>query len=390
MSAAVKMKISFKCSARLWLGRLGVRGTRLVIIHRVAMKLLMIVVLLLAVAGCGSGSSPGSSPGAGPSAENDSAAGETSQGAGRLVVYSGRSEDLIGPVLESFQAETGVQVDVRYGETAELAAVLLEEGAASPADVFIAQDAGALGAVAKEGLFAELPASILDKVEPRFRSPDGHWVGVSGRARVVVYNTSNLTEADLPDSILGFTDPKWRGRIGWAPTNGSFQAFVTALRVVEGEDAARQWLEGILANEPRAYPSNRPAVEAVAAGEVDVAFVNHYYLLRLKAEHGDDYPAANYYLKGGDTGAMINVAGAGILRSSQNAAAAQRLLEYLLSDSTQTYFAENSFEFPLVDGVAVQNPDLPDLDEIQTPDIDLSDLSDLERTLELLRDVGAL
>lgn len=352
-----------------------------------------LLILALAVAGCGTGNNSQPATADGPSTGGETAGDETGQqqdpGPQRIVVYSGRSEDLVGPVIEKFQNETGITVDVRYGDTAELAAVLVEEGQVSPADVYIAQDAGALGAVAAAGLLAELPDSILDKVEPRFRSPDGQWVGITGRARVVVYNTNNLTEADLPDSILDFTDPVWKGRIGWAPTNGSFQAFVTALRVVEGEETARQWLQGILANEPRVYPRNGPAVEAVAAGEVDVAFVNHYYLLRLKAEHGDDYPAANYYLKGGDTGAMINVAGAGIIKHSENVSAAQQFIEYLLSEDAQTYFAEESFEFPLAAGVT-PSIDVPDLSEIQTPDIDLSDLADLERTLELLREVGAL
>lgn len=356
--------------------------------------LILVCALSIMLAGC-SLSGNNQSSGAGDTdsaAPADSTSGADNTGdsePGRLVVYSGRTEDLVGPVIANFEAATGIQVDVRYGDTAELAAVLLEEGEVSPADVFIAQDAGALGAVAKEGLFAELPSSILERVEERFRSPQGLWVGVTGRARVVAYSTERLSEDDLPDSILGFTDPIWRGRIGWAPTNGSFQAFVTALRHVEGEDVARQWLEGIIANQPRVYPRNAPAVEAVAAGEVDVAFVNHYYLLRLKAEHGGDYPVANYYLKGGDTGALINVAGAGIVKHSKNMAAAERFLEYLLSDEAQKYFAENSFEFPLVPGIE-RNPELPSLDEIETPDIDLSDLDDLERTLELLRDVGAL
>lgn len=308
---------------------------------------------------------------------------------GRLVVYSGRNENLIGPIIERFREETGVEVEVRYGDTAELAATLLEEGDRSPADVFIAQDAGALGAVAREGLFRELPEGILSRVEPRFRSPEGMWVGLSGRARVVVYNTQHLSEADLPASIFDFTDPRWKGRIGWAPTNGSFQAFVTAMRAVHGEDATRRWLEGILANEPRSYPSNAPIVEAVAAGEIDVGFVNHYYLLQLKAERGDDFPAANYYPADGDIGALVNVAGAGILRSAAHPQAAERFLEYLLSEDAQRYFAESTFEYPLVQGVPAPE-DVPPLESVKTPDVDLSDLWDLEGTLELLRDVGAL
>ena len=307
---------------------------------------------------------------------------------GSLTVYSGRSEELVGPLLEQFTAATGVEVEARYGDTAEMANLILTEGENSPADVFFAQDAGALGAVAAEGLLAELPGETLDQVEERFRSPSGEWVGVSGRARVVVYNTDAVSEADLPDSILGFTDSDWSGRIGWAPTNGSFQSFVTALRVLEGEEGARAWLEGIEANEPSVYEGNGAALDAVIAGEIDVAFINHYYLMQRLAEE-PDVPAANFFLTDGDPGALVNVAGAGILTTAANAEAAQTFVEYLLSEEAQTYFAEETKEYPLVEGVE-PNADLPALGEIGTPDIDLSDLSDLEGTLELLQEVGIL
>ena len=237
---------------------------------------------------------------------------------GPLTVYSGRSASLVEPVLDSFTETTGVEVEVKYADTAELAAILLEEGGRSPADVFFAQDAGALGAVAEAGLFAALPQDLLARVPAAYRSQDGEWAGVSGRARTVAYTTAEAIE--LPESILGFTDPSWSGRIGWAPANGSFQSFVTALRAVEGEEAARAWLEGILANDPVAYPKNTAAVEGVATGEVDVAFVNHYYLLRLLAEHGEDYPVAQSFLDGGDAGALVNVAGVGRLASSDQGA----------------------------------------------------------------------
>ena len=303
-------------------------------------------------------------------------------------MYSGRSEELVGPLLEQFTAATGIDVEARYGDTAEMANLILTEGEESPADVFFAQDAGALGAVAAQGLLAPLPAEILDGVDERFRSPSDEWVGVSGRARVVVYNTETVSEADLPDSIFGFTDPEWSGRIGWAPTNGSFQAFVTALRVIEGEDRAREWLEGIQANDPNVYEGNNPALEAVIAGEVEVAFINHYYLMQHLAEN-PDATAANYYLTDGDPGALVNVAGAAILGSSEKGDAALALVEYLLSEPAQEYFATETKEYPLAAGVE-PDPNLPSLDEIGTPEIDLSDLSDLEGTLELLQDVGIL
>lgn len=306
---------------------------------------------------------------------------------GPLTVYSGRSESLVGPVLEAFTEATGIDTQVKYADTAELAAILIEEGDRSPADVYFAQDAGALGAVAQAGLLAPLPDDLRASVPAAFSDEDGRWVGVSGRARTVAYTT--LEDVQVPDSILAFTAPQWSGRIGWAPANGSFQSFVTALRVVEGEDAARAWLAGILANDPVAYPSNSAAVEGVAAGEVDVAFVNHYYLLRLLAEHGEDYPVVQAFFTGGDTGSLVNVAGVGRLASSDQPEAAEALVGFLLSEDAQDYFSTSTYEYPLVAGVPA-DPRLPDIASIEAPEVDLSALADLQGTVELLRDVGAI
>lgn len=313
----------------------------------------------------------------------------SSQDMGPVVVYSGRSEALVGPLFEEFERATGIDVRVRYGDTAELAATLLEEGSRSPADLFFAQDAGALGAVAAAGLFEKLPQPLLDRVEPRFRSPHGSWIGVSGRARVVAYSTERVRPEELPDSITGFTDPRWKGRIGWPPTNGSFQAFVTALRKTLGEDGARQWLLGVKANEPKAYRNNTAIIQAIAAGEIDVGFVNHYYLYQFLAERGPSLPVRNYHPRAGDAGAMVNVAGVGLLKSSQHKEAALRLIDFLLSRQAQEYFASQTYEYPLVVGVPA-HPDLVPLERIKTPHIDLGDLADLETTLELLWETGVL
>ena len=302
-----------------------------------------------------------------------------------LTVYSGRNENLVGPLLEQFEEDSGIAIQVKYGGTAEIAATILEEGANSPADVFYAQDAGALGALQAENRLAALPDAVLNAVEPRFRSPQGQWVGTSGRARVVVYNTESVKPEDLPPSILDFTDPIWKGRIGWAPTNGSFQAFVTAMRVTLGEDRTRAWLVGIKANEPKVYPKNTPTVQAAVDGEIAVGFVNHYYLFRIRAEQGN-VPAENYFPPNGDLGAMINVAGAGVIAGTKNQAAAEQLVAYLLSRQAQEYFATETYEYPLAHGVAAHS-DLPPLATIQTPDIDLSDLADLRGTLQLLQEV---
>ena len=306
-----------------------------------------------------------------------------------VTVYSGRSQELVGPILERFAGDSGIDVRVKYAGSAELAATLLEEGDRSPADVYIAQDAGALGAVEAEGLFAKLDDDILASVSEAFRSPSGAWVGLSGRARTIVYNTDDIDPADLPDSLLDFTDPQWKGRIGWAPANGSFQAFVTALRLVHDEDVARDWLEGIQANEPIEYPKNTPIVAAVGAGEIDVGFVNHYYLHRFLAEQGESFAARNYYTAPGDVGTLINVSGAGILDSSERKGAAAELLRFLLDTEAQRYFSEETFEYPLVAGVEA-NADLRSIAELQPVKLDLGRLEDLEGTLKLLRATGVL
>lgn len=312
------------------------------------------------------------------------------QGGSTLTIYSGRNENLIGPLIEQFEEDTGIEVEVRYGDSAELALQLIEEGENSPADIFFAQDAGSLGAVADAELFDELSEDILDLVEPRFRSEDGLWIGLSGRARVFVYNTEALSEDDLPASILDFTAEEWSGRIGWAPTNGSFQAFVTALRLVEGEEAAETWINGILENDAQVYPDNSSIVAATAAGEIDGGFVNHYYAYRLLSEN-PEAPIANYFFPDGDLGSIINVAGAGILDSSENKILAQRFLLYALSLRGQQYFVDNTFEYPLLRFGEFELPEnLPPLEEIETPEIDLSALDDLQATLDLLESTGAL
>lgn len=347
----------------------------------------------LIVSACSSGTSTPSATASAtePSAPSVSATAEPSASglSGTLTIYSGRSESLVGPLLDRFGPESGLDVQVNYASTSELAATILEEGDASPADVFFAQDGGALGALAAEGRLTELPAATLDRVDDRFRSPDGVWVGVSGRARVVVYDTRVLSEADLPTTILGYTDPGWKGKIGWAPTNGSFQSFVTAFRVLRGDDAARAWLEGIQANEPKVYEGNGAVLAAVAAGDVQVGFINHYYLMGQLAEGGEDFPVRNHFLPNGDVGALVNVAGAGILTTSKNPAAAQAFVDFLLTAASQQYFADETYEYPLVAGIAA-DPRLVPLADISSPDVDLSDLADLEGTLRLIQEAGVL
>jgi len=306
-----------------------------------------------------------------------------------LVIYSGRSESLVAPIIEEFSLATGISVEVRYGSTSEIAATLLEEGANSPADIFFAQDPGGLGAVANEGLLVALPDEILSMVDERFVSPQNLWVGVSGRARVVAYNTDTLNPSDLPTDMWGFTEPEWRGRIGLPPTNGSFQTMVTAMRQLWGEELTRDWLLGIMANEPVFYEKNTPTVAAVAAGEVEVGFVNHYYLHRFLTEEGENFSARNFYLSSSGPGSLVMVAGAGRLATSENEANALAFLEFLLSNQAQQYFAVETFEYPLREGISLAS-DLTPLFDIDIPSISLGQLSDIRATVALLQEVGML
>ena len=329
-------------------------------------------------------------PVADPVADPEAGEGTPFAAGGELTIYSGRSESLVGPLIERFAAATGIEAEIRYAGTPELAATILEEGDDSPASVFFAQDAGSLGLLAKEGRFRTLPEELLEKVDPRFRSPDGLWVGVSGRARVLVYNTEELVESDLPTSVLDLTDPMWKGKVGWAPENASFQAFVTALRLIEGDDAARDWLEGMLANETANFgDSNSAIVKAVGSGDVQVGLVNHYYVYAVKKEEGEDFPVDNHFFAAGDPGSLINVAGVGVLADAADADRALAFVEFLLSEDAQTYFAEETSEYPLIPGIPVRQG-LKPLAAIGSPEIDLSDLADLQGTLDLLTEVGVL
>ena len=306
---------------------------------------------------------------------------------GKLVVYSGRKESLVAPIITQFGNATGIEVEVKYAKTAALANLLLEEGSKSPADLFWAQDPGGLGSV--EGILSTLPEDTLNSVPVWAQSPDDKWVGVSGRARTVVYNNKTMDASELPDDMWGFTDPKWKGKIGWAPTNASFQVMVTGMRAAWGEDMAKKWLTDIQANEPIVYPKNTPQVAAAAAGEIEVGFVNHYYLHRFLSEEGEDFSARNHHLPAGGPGSLIMVSGAGILDSGANKENAQKFIDFMLSPVAQQYFASQTFEYPLIEGVKTSLVLTP-LAEINSPEIALKDLADLDGTVKLLQETGIL
>lgn len=303
-----------------------------------------------------------------------------------LTVYAGRNEKLIGPILGRFTQKTGIAVDVRYGSTSELVATLLEEGEHTPADLFISQDAAALGALSESGQLRELADATLERVPARFRSPNGDWVGLSGRARVVVYNTDRMTSDQLPQSLAEVVDGKFRGRWGVAPTNASFQAHMALVAALGGEEALAELLSGMVANEPNRYAKNAPIVSAVIAGEIDWGLTNHYYLWRALKEN-PDAPAKNHFMPAGDASSFINMAGVGVLSEHVDAPG---LIDFLLSDEAQTYFAEETFEYPLVPGVPA-SVDLPALDQMATPDADYRDVSaTLEGALRLISDSGLI
>ncbi len=307
-----------------------------------------------------------------------------------LVVYSGRSKGLVHPIIKQFEKETGIIVKVRYGNTAQLAVALLEEGSESPADLFWAQDAGALGTVSKQGLFQTLPESILLTVPDKFRNAKGTWVATSGRARVLAYAPERVKAEELPNSIFELTEPKWEGRVGWAPQNASFQAFVTAMRVFKGEKKAEEWLRGMKANGAKNYPKNTPIIQGLAAGEIDLGLPNHYYLMRFK-KSDSGFPVEQTFFTSGDAGNLVNVAGIGVLKSSTRAEEVSSFVEYLLSPKVQQLFVSEIFEYPVTDAVIPSEKLLP-LDELLklTPELDLEKLDDLEGTLNLLRKVDIL
>jgi iron(III) transport system substrate-binding protein len=307
--------------------------------------------------------------------------------AGSLTVYSGREEEIVAPLLAAFEEETGITLDIRYGSSSELAAQIAEEGENTPADVFFSQDAGALGAISSQ--LTALSQAQLDRVPEAFRAPDGLWVGTSGRARVVAYNTEAYSEGDLPDTIDGYLDPKFKGKLGIAPTNASFQAFVTVMRLERGDEKTKEFLNALKANDAQTYEKNGAIVEAIARGEIDLGLVNHYYVGLLKNEQ-PDAPVANRFLAAGDPGSFVNIAGIGVLGAGDQVTAG-KLVDYLLSDEGQAFYATESAEpeYPLVAGAPAPEG-LPALSTLQGANpVSFADLgAEAKNTLELLNEVG--
>lgn len=304
-----------------------------------------------------------------------------------LVIYSGRNEKLVKPLLDELEKAVGTTVAVRYGESAELAAQIQEEGAKTKAGLFFSQDAGALGALSAQGLLEKLPQASLDRVDAGFRGNAGDWVGTSGRVRVIAYHPGQVPK--VPDTVHDLVKPEWKGKIGYAPTNASFQAFVTGMRVLEGDDATRTWLKGLKANEPKVYDNNLKVLDAVGKGQVSLGLVNHYYWYEQVAEKGEAKVKAKiHFLPAGDPGGLVNVAGVGIVKGSDQAAAAHKAVDFLLSEKAQKYFAEDTKEYPLAAGVTSTVKALPPLASLDAPKIDLGKLESLQETLKMLQEAG--
>ena len=314
---------------------------------------------------------------------------EVEKPAGKLVIYSGRKESLVGPIIEQFQSMTGIEVDVNYGTSTEIASQLMLEGEKSPADVFYAQDPGAVGSVVD--MLSPLSGDILEQIPDWAKSDQGKWVGVTGRARVLVYNTDNVKPEDLPLTLNGLCDEKWKGRMGWAPTNSSFQTMVTAMRQLWGEEKTKSWIECMIANEVAVYPKNTPQVEAAGKSEIDIGLVNHYYLYKfvLDAGEGDQFKARNHHLLGGGPGSLVMVSPVAILSTSENKSNAEQFVTFMTSKIAQSYFVNNIREYPLIEGVKT-HPLITAMGDIKQPDISLSELADIEGSAKLLQEAGAL
>lgn len=358
----------------------SVRGAqRSVLISRPIAACLVVALLSIFATGCGSDDTTSSGEKGGSDSKERS-----------LTIYSGREEELVAPLYEAFEKKSGITVEVKYAESPAMAALLTEEGERSPADVFYAQDAGSVGAVAEQ--LQALPKQTLETVDEKYRDPNGRWMGVTGRVRTLVYNTDELKPADLPKSVSEVTSDRWKGKVGIAPTNSSFEAFVSGMRIIDGDEKALAFLTDLKANDAREYPKNGAIVDAVASGEIQAGLVNHYYLYEKLAKD-PQAPIANHFFASGDIGNMVNVSAMGILKSAANSDEAQEFVEFMLSDGQQ-YIVEDApeREYPLAKGFATDSEryqELKPLDQVGAPEVDLSQLSDeLEATIAMITEAG--
>jgi iron(III) transport system substrate-binding protein len=304
-----------------------------------------------------------------------------------LVIYSGRTSELVKPLLDQFADESDISIEVRYDDSANLALLLDEEGDRTNADVFISQSPGAVGFLDQAGRLGALPEGVVSEVPEGDAAADGSWVGLSGRVRTLVYNTDEVDPETLPESVLDLTDPAYAGQVALAPTNGSFQDFVTVMRTQLGESEAQAWLEAMAEGDPPAFDNNLAIVQAVGRGEVPMGLVNHYYAFVAKDED-PDLPVENHFFAQGDYGSTLLVTAASIIDGTNQHDAAEQFVGFLLSDEAQRYFSDETFEYPLADG-AEPSDVLPSFDQINATRVDLGELgSGLEATAEMIDESG--
>jgi iron(III) transport system substrate-binding protein len=328
------------------------------------------------LAGCGD------SGGSGTSAESSS-------DAGPLTLYNAQHDDLITAMVDGFTEQTGIEVEIRSGDDAELANQIVAEGKASPADVFVTENSPSIDLVSEAGLLAPVEQATLAQVPSRYSPSDGSWVGFAARSTVLAYNSGKLTEAQLPASLLDLADPAWKGRFGIAPGGADFQAIVSAVLALRGEDATRTWLAGLKAN-AQVYQGNTAVMTAVNQGEIEAGVIYHYYWYKDRAESGDNSADVElHYFGNQDPGAFVSVSGAGVIASSDQPDEAQQLVAYLTSPDGQRRAAESTaLEYTVGNGVA-SSPDLPPLDGLDAPEVDPGTLNGPKVT-ELMQEAGLL
>jgi iron(III) transport system substrate-binding protein len=346
-------------------------------IHRITITFACALVAAFFASGCGFDTS------------DSGGGGEGDPETAGVTMYSGRIPAAIGGAVDLYEADADRDVRVRFADTADLAATLIEEGDASPADVFFAQEPGAIGAVADAGLLTRLPDEILDLVPPRYRDPQGRWVGVTGRARVIAYDREKVSPAQLPDSPFGLAAPRWRDRVGWSPASSSMQEFVTALRMRYGDERTREWLEAMVDNGAVSFPNNVTIRDAIADGEIEVGLINHYYVAQAVAAEGPDYPVGVHFPSGG-LGSLMLLTTVGVLESSDRKPEAFDFVRSLLSPRSQRFLTGSSKEYPLAIGVEPDPSLSVPLAEIPSPGGDLVDLAELQATIALMQESGAL
>ena len=319
-----------------------------------------------------------------------SACGSAAHDGDAITLYSGQHEQTTAALVAAFEKQTGIHVEVRTGDEAELGNQILQEGSSSPADVFYTENTPVLEALREKGLLAPVAPATLAAVPSRYDSTQGDWVGVSARVSALVYNTSLVKPSQLPSSILELAEPRWKGKVGFAPSETDFQPLITAIVKLDGLATAERWLRGLQAN-GKTYPDNEAVVAQVNNGESAVGPINHYYWFRLRAELGQGgMRSALHYYAAGDPGDLVDVSGAAVLRSSSHQAAAQRFLAFLVSRAGQEAIARShSYEYPLRPGVAPA-PGLRPFAELKPAPLTPAELGDGGQALALEQKLGLL